>query len=186
MTPKIKIYVAHRMTGRYQDELVQEAALTTRVLTNFGFEVLDPIIEEKIQSVHEVLGSGTVGPHLLEQYWRRDKEMIRDADLLLDYNTHNKSDGAITEIGYTRFGLWKPVIRILPQGGFAISRLEHDFVTETLVEAVALMVDKFGTYEHLRKWRQAMWDRCFAKWFDEQMKMNKRYGVIIGIQGGVI
>lgn len=175
------MYVAHRMTGRMQDELVQEAALTTRVLENFGFEVLDPIVEEKVREIHEPLDAGTTGPHVLEQYWRRDKEMIREADLLLDYNTVNKSDGAITEVGYARFCLWKPVIRILPEGGFAISRLEHDFISHSLVDAVNLMVERFSTYEKLREWRQAMWDRCFQKWLVEQAKMNKRYGINDGL-----
>lgn len=172
---KIKVYVAHRMTGRFCDELVAEALLTKRVLENYGFEILDPILSENVQNVHEVLTQ--VDEAQLKRYWKRDKEMIREADILLDYMACNKSDGVAKELGYARYCLWKPVVRVFPSLGLSISRLEDDVIVETLTDAVGVMINRFGTYDLLRRWRQEMWNRCYGPWLDEQLRMNDRYGV---------
>jgi nucleoside 2-deoxyribosyltransferase len=181
MGDKIVVYVAHRMTGRYQDELVQEAQLTKRVLENYGFTVLDPIISENVPNTHELLNQ--VNAEQLAKYWARDKEMIRDADILLDYMACNQSDGVAKELGYARFCLWKPVVRVFPKLGLSISRIEDDHITETLSDAVGIMMNLYGSYEKLRRWRQAMWDRCFTKWVAEQNRMNERYNVKVSNEG---
>lgn len=173
--PKIKVYVAHRMTGRYQDELVQEAMLTKRALENYGFEVLDPIVAENVANIHEPLTQ--VDASQLERYWRRDKEMIREADILLDFMSCNKSDGVAKELGYARWCLWKPVVRVFPNLGFSISRIEDDVIVENLPDAIGVMINRFGSYEKLKAWRQDIWNKCFSKWMYEQLKMNDRYGV---------
>ena len=181
---KIKVYVAHAMTGKMQDELVQEAQLTKRVLENYGFEVLDPIIAENVVPVHEPLVQ--VSSEQLEGYWRRDKEMIKEADILLDYMGCNKSDGVAKELGYARFCLWKPVVRVFPNCGINVSRIEDDVITENLSDAVGVMMNRFGSYEKLGKWRQEIWDRCFANWLNEQEKMNRRYGVNLVVTKEII
>lgn len=173
--PKIKIYVAHAMTGKMQDELVKEAEYTTRMLENYGFEVLDPINAEGVKSIHEPLLQ--LSQEQLANYWKRDKEMIREADILLDYQSMNKSDGVGKELGYARFCLWKPVVRVFPKMGINISRIEDDIIVDHLIDAVHLIHERFGSYDQLRVWREAMWNRCFNKWFQEQTKMNQRYGV---------
>jgi nucleoside 2-deoxyribosyltransferase len=168
---KIKVYVAHAMTGKMQDELCREAELTKRVLENYGFEVLDPIIAEGVKDVHEPLIQ--VSSEQLEGYWRRDKEMIKEAD----YMGCNKSDGVAKELGYARFCLWKPVVRVFPNCGINVSRIEDDVITSTLNDAIGIMLNRFGSYEKLRVWREDIWNRCFSRWLDEQVKMNNRYGV---------
>lgn len=168
----IKIYICHRMTGRKNSELVEEAAYTKQMLEARGFVVLDPILEEKITADNKVC---VVTPVVLETYWRRDKELIRDADIILDYNTQGQSDGTNNEVGYARYCLWKPVVRVWAGPGGAISRIEDDVMVPTLAEALDLITVQYGTYEKLRDWRTAMWDRCFIKWIEEQKKMNARY-----------
>ena len=172
---KLKVYVAHAMTGKMQDELRREAELTTRVLENYGFEVLDPIIAEGVPDIHEPLTQ--VSQAQLADHWKRDKEMIREADILLDYMGCNKSDGVAKELGYARWCLWKPVVRVFPNCSINISRLEDDCITDNLQDAVGVMLNRFGSYEKLRVWRQDIWDRSFAVWLHEQEKMNRRYGV---------
>lgn len=176
--PKIKIYVAHAMTGRYKDELVNEALLAKAYLENRGYEVLDPILAEGIERVHELLGPTDE----LEKHWKRDKMMIREADILLDFNTMGKSDGANKEVGYARYCLWKPVVRVWSGPGGAISRLEDDVIVPTLAEAVAVIEERYGNYEKLGLWREEMWGRCFVPWLNEQRKMNARYN--LGIVSG--
>jgi len=178
---KIKVYVAHAMTGKMKDELVREAEYTTRQLQAYGFEVLDPIVAENIQDVHEPLVQ--LDSETLERHWRRDKEMLKEADLMLDFNACNKSDGVAKELGYTRFCLWKPVIRVFPNCGINISRIEDDVIVETLPEAIQIMNEKYGSFVKLHMWRQKMLDRSFNNWIAEQNKMNERYGITTSLVG---
>lgn len=170
---KIKIYVAHAMTGKFKDELVAEEKYTRQDLEAAGFEVLDPIAEEHIENVHEPLIQ--LSQDQLSEYWKRDKEMIRDADLVLDFNSCNKSDGVNKEIGYARFCLWKPVVRVFPGMGINISKLEDDIITNTLDEAILAIKEKFGSYEKLGMWRMAMLNRCLEPWLAEQERIMERY-----------
>jgi len=177
----IKIYTAVRMTGRMCDEMVQEAEMLTRTLNQHGYIALSPVLEEKIPYVNQILPS--LDQATLERYWRRDKELIREADLVLDYNTGNLSDGAIQEIGYSRYCLWKPTVRVVPRPGFLISRLEDDIVVDSLGEAMLVIRERFGSYPQLKVWREEMWQRSYYKWFNYQMDMNRRYGCFEGRAG---
>lgn len=178
MENRIKIYTAVRMTGRMCDEMVDEAGMLTRTLYNHGYEALSPVTEERIPYVHETLP--LVDLAKLMTFWRRDKEMIRDADIILDYNTVNASDGAVQEIGYSRWCLWKPTIRVVTRPGFLISRIEDDLVVDSLAEAMLVIRERFGSYAQLKVWREEMWKRSFPKWFNYQMDMHKRYGCFEG------
>lgn len=175
MVNAIKIYTAQRMTGRFMDELVVEAHLLTRVLANYGFVALNPVLEEKIPSKHEILPIGEV--ETLTRYWNRDKEMIREADILLDYETINQSDGVNMELGYARWCLWKPTVRVWSGLGGSISRLEHDLVTPTLTEALQNIQTRWGSYEKLATWRVDIWERSFPRWLSYQQSINERYGL---------
>lgn len=171
----IKIYTCQRMTGRYQDDMRVEADMLVRVLANYGFVALNPVIEEKVPYVHEVLPVGD--PEVLHRYWRRDKEMIREADVILDYDTQGKSDGTNNEVGYARFCLWKPVVRIWTGPGGAISKIEDDLIVPSLTEAIQVIFQRWGTYEKLGAWREEMWWRSFNKWMARQKELRVRYGM---------
>lgn len=170
---RIKIYTCVRMTGRFMDEMVIEAQMLKRTLENHGFECFSPVLEENIPSVHEILSG--VPQEQLTRYWKRDKEMIRDADIVLDYHTMNKSDGANKELGYARYCLWKPVVRVWNAQGALISRMEDDEVVPTLNYALNLIIERWGTYDLLNKWHKNIWDSHFRKWLDYHMLMKERY-----------
>jgi nucleoside 2-deoxyribosyltransferase len=169
----IKIYTAMAMTGRYKDEILREANMLVRVCKEWGFEGLNPALRENIQSVHEHLNK--IPDAILEQFWRDDKAMIRDADILLDYKTQNKSDGANQEIGYARWCLWKPVVRVWYGPGALISRLEDDVVVDTIGTAMHVISDRWGTYEKLLAWREKIMRRSYYKWHLYQRSMYARY-----------
>ena len=173
MTNKVSIYTCQRMTGRFCDEMRQEADMLVRVLDNYGFKVLNPVIEESVPYKHELLEN--VNSTKLETYWRRDKEMIRESDILLDYRTQNASDGSNNEVAYSRWCLWKPTVRVWEGKGALISRIEDDLVVPDLLGAMALISDKWGTYEKLGAWRDEMMDRCYKKWIDYQVGLDRRY-----------
>ena len=176
---KIKIYTSQRMTGRMCDELVNEANMLVRTCENYGFKALNPVKEENVVSSHVILNAA---PERLQEYWARDKQMIKEADILLDYATQNKSDGSNKEMGYARYCLWKPVIRVWDGPGAMISRIEDDVVVPTLGEAMQVITERWGTYTKLGAWRKALWERCYIPWLDEQLKMNRRYQCGVQLQ----
>lgn len=171
----IKIYVAHRMTARYMDDSVREAEFTTRTLNTYGFLALDPIVQEHIPDVHEILTQ--VSPEQLYGRWQEDKAAMKEADVMLDFMGCNLSDGVNVETGYVRFGLWKPVIRVWPGCPLNISWLEYDHIVPDIFTAMEVIQDNYGTYEKLGVWRKAMLERSLGPWLTEQHKMNGRYGI---------
>ena len=180
----IKIYTCQAMTGRYCDEMRNEAEMLKRVLGNYGFDILNPVLEENVPNEHVLLENVPV--EKLEQYWRRDKEMIREADIVIDYKTQNRSDGSNKEVGYNRFCLWKPTVRVWDGPGGLISRIEDDCVVAKLTDALELINEKWGTYEKLGKWRLGLFERCFPNWLQYQIELAERYGVRDDIENSLV
>lgn len=174
--PKVKVYIAQAMAGRMQDEMRRDADMLVRAMENYGFIGLSPVIEEKIPYVHEPLAQ--TSDEQLRRFWKRDKELLHEADVILDYMSCNKSDGVNNEIGMMRYGLWKPVVRVWPNAPqYCISQIEHDVIVPHLPEAIEIMKERWGDYEKLGKWRKDLLNRCFGKWMSEHHEMNSRYGI---------
>lgn len=173
----IKIYTAMKMTGRMNADVRTEADMLVRTLANYGFVALNPAIEENVPYTNEILSVAQDAPEQLERYWERDKQMIREADLVLDYMTQNSSDGVNKEIAYARFCLWKPVIRVWNGPGGAISRLEDDVVVQTLAEAMHTIGVEWGTTDKLKDWRLGMLGRSLDRWYAYQQTTDERYGI---------
>lgn len=171
----IKVYTCQRMTGRFCDEMLRESEMLQRVLTNYEISILNPVLEEGIPDTHEMLDN--VHPGKLADFWKRDKEMIRESDVVLDYLTMNKSDGSNKEVAYNRFCLWKPTVRIWDGAGGLISRIEDDIVVPTLLDAINLINEKWGTYEKLGTWRKEMLERCYPRWAAYQRQLQIRYNM---------
>lgn len=171
----ISAYTCQRMTGRYCDEMLREAEMLKRVLNNYGIKILNPVLEEGVPDEHVLLEN--VPADQLVKFWKRDKEMIRESDIVIDYLTMNRSDGSNKEVGYNRFCLWKPTIRVWDGAGGLISRIEDDIVVPTLHNAIEIIVDRWGTYEQLGTWRKDMLNRCFPKWLEYQLSLLNRYGM---------
>jgi len=173
----IKAYTAQSMTGRMCDEMIVEAHMLERVLGNYGIRILNPVLAELDIIPNEHIRLPSVPPEILEKVWYMDKQMIREADVLIDYKTHNKSDGSNNEVGYSRFCLWKPTIRVWEGPGALISRMEHDIVVPTLIEAVCLINERWGDYGKLRKWRTEMLIEKYPRWLAHQRELQKRYNM---------
>jgi hypothetical protein len=174
---QICCYTCQTMTGRMCDEMIVEARMLERTLSNHGIRILNPVLAELdiIPNEHIVLPH--CSPETLEAVWKADKRMIREADIIIDYKTHNKSDGSNNEVGYNRFCLWKPTVRVWEGPGALISRMEHEVIVPTLNEAMELIHEKYGDYDKLRAWRIEMLNRCFPKWAHHQVELMSRYGI---------
>lgn len=157
----LRIYCASSMTGHTGDELVSRAR-TTRVLAKrYGVEALDPIRKERVRKSRKPLIP--ILPASLTKVWRADKRLIRLAHVVIDLTGRDKSEGVSAELGYARYFLYKPVIRVWPGLGLSIARIEHDYVVETTEEAFQVAVALWGTPWKRFKWRLALIRRCLLK-----------------------
>lgn len=160
----ISIYCARGMTGRSMKEVYHEARKERLYLEKHGFKVLDPVSEEgvrprnrKIQSTYKQL----IG------FWKRDKEMIREANIIFDMTPWLKSEGVTHEIGYARYHLWKPVFRVYgrekrPSAG-SVAYFEDDVLAKDIDHAVYKAEQLFGTQYKRLKWRLSLYNRCVLK-----------------------
>jgi hypothetical protein len=173
----ITAYTCQTMTGRMCDEMIVEARMLERTLNNHGIRILNPVLAELAYIPNEHILLPNVPAGILEKFWHADKEMIREADVVIDYKTHNRSDGSNNEVGYNRFCLWKPTIRVWEGPGALISRMEHDVMVPSLIEAIELINAQWGTYEKLGKWRTEMLKEKYPRWLAHQRELQKRYGM---------
>lgn len=154
MSKRPLVYVCVKMTGKFMDELVMDAEQMTRMLNNHGFEVLHPVLIENVPRIHEVLEQ-TDGQRL-DRYWLRDKQCLKECHLIFDDRSCNKSDGVGVELGLARFCYWKPVLRIFPEAGICISKIEYDHVFESRIDGVKYMQEHFGSTRKILLWRLRM------------------------------
>ncbi len=161
---KIRVYVARAMSGRPAAEVVAEAKRDKKFLEAAGFEVLDPVSEEGVKASKKPIQSSKSA---MDKYWKRDKEMIRQSDALLNMSPHLPSMGVIREHGYARYGLWKKTVTVFPFGQIppagAVCHYEDDYVTDNILDAVVEIYRTHGTLFKRLKWRLAMYNRCWLR-----------------------
>ncbi len=166
----LKVYAARGMSNRIKEEVVNEAAVDRAIMAGYGVLVLDPVAAEGVESTKEVLRSSKKA---MDTYWSRDKEMIREANVVFDLTPHLNSEGVKHEIGYARYNLWKPVVRVFPKGQLpfqsSVARYEDDALFDDLHEAIKYSLENFGTWKKRFKWRFNLLSRCLFKWVRYQI-----------------
>lgn len=144
-------YTAIAMTGKNRKEICEIDAYATNVLKHHGIIVLSPVAKEHVTPEDKPLVQ--VSEEILEKLWKDDKAYIRQAHVLLDLSGFSISEGVRHEIGYSRYALFLPTIRIHPKLGISVARLEDDLICETVEEAAVLIAEKFGSRWKRVKWR---------------------------------
>lgn len=144
-----KLYIAHAMSGRTGRELLAESRKIRRLCKMFNCEPIDPVIEEGVRKDDPCVGAPS---EKLVYLWERDKELIRRSHVLLDLTGSYKSEGVAHEIGYARYYMWKPVVRVYPGLGPSVARLEDDYIAMSPDIALRLIVKEWGT-----PWRRTVW-----------------------------
>ena len=165
-----RIYTAAKMTGRDKKEMVETSLKNKKIFEAYGIKVLDPILEEHIKPVKGALADTPVS--LLKDYWKRDKEMIRSAHVLVDTTPGEKSEGSSHEIGYARYGLWKPVVRMYIGENKPLSMIvyfEDDLIVHSVEEAAVQIQKYWGTWLKRALWRVGLLNRCLLKWIWYQL-----------------
>lgn len=161
----VKIYTAAKMTGRDQKEMVETAKKNKRIFEAAKITVLDPILEEHVKAEHHLLVDKPLD--ILKGYWDRDKQMIRDSHVIVDTTPEAKSEGVAHEIGYARYSLWKPIVRMYAQGAKPTSMIavfEDDLIVHSPEEAAVQINKYWGSFAKRAMWRISMLNRCLLKW----------------------
>lgn len=166
----IIVYNARSMTGRVKKDVVAEAKADKLFLEQAGFTVLCPVEKEEVPATDQVLISSRKA---MEDYWPKDKRMIEECDVLFDLTPERKSEGVAHELGYARYFLYRPVIRVYREGKLpvasSVAYFEDDYVTDSLVDAVEYTLRMHGTRWKRIKWRFNLYARCLPKmvkiWF---------------------
>ncbi len=162
----MKAYIARAMSGLPAEEVVANAKADKELLEKCGITVLCPVTAEKVKPSKKPIQSTK---KVMDVYWHRDKQMIREADVLFNMSPHMPSLGVIREHGYARYHLWKKVISVFPEGRMpkegAVCFYEDDFVTDSLLIAAGEALRTHGTYWQRLKWRVALFNRCFVRSF---------------------
>jgi hypothetical protein len=160
----VKIYLARGMTGRNKADVVLEANADRLFLESAGFKVLDPVSAEGVKAENKLLQSTKQD---MDTYWKRDKQMIEEADVLFDMSPHLKSEGVAHEIGYARYFLYRPIVRVYPLGGVpnraSVVWFEDDLLVDSLEEAIEYVLRVHGTLRKRLMWRIQLYLRCLPK-----------------------
>jgi len=167
----VKIYTAAKMTGRDQKEMVDTAKKNKRIFEAAGIVVLDPIVEEHVKAENKPLVDKPL--NVLKDYWTRDKQMIREAHVVVDTTPESKSEGVAHEIGYARYALWKPVVRMYPPDAKPTSLIavfEDDLIVHSPEEAAIQIQKYWGTWARRFMWRVSLINRCLPKWIWFQLR----------------
>lgn len=161
----IRLYVARAMSGRVKEEVVEDARFDKMLLEQAGFEVLCPVIKEAVKPTKDVLQATKSD---MELFWPADKAMIRQAHVVFDMSPLANSEGVKHELGYARYALWKPVVRVFPGGKLppasSVAFFEDDYICDSLIEAIEYVYRVHGTWFKRFKWRVSLFNRCFLKW----------------------
>lgn len=161
----IKVYLARAMTGRLMRTVYLEARRQKRYLESHGFYVLDPVAEENVRPKKQRIQTNY---RQLVRYWTRDKEMIREAHVVFDMTPWLKSEGVAHEIGYARYFLWKPIVRVYskrfarPSKG-SVAFFEDDLLATDMDHAIRESKKRWGTWFKRLKWRLSLYNRSFLK-----------------------
>jgi len=166
----IKVYLARAMSNRVKEDVVKEARADKAFLEKAGFTVLCPVEKEEVPATKQVLISSRKA---MESYWPQDKKMIEESDILFDMSPSMKSEGVAHELGYARYFLYRPVVRIYKTGQLplpsSVGWFEDDRIVDSMEEAIEYALRVHGTRWKRLKWRFNLYNRCLPKmirtWF---------------------
>lgn len=160
----MKVYTAGAMTGLSGEELVARSLRVGQVLSDNKIEMLDPVSSEGVQADKKLIQTTFED---LAVYWKRDKELIRQCHVVFDITPERKSEGVSHEIGYARYYLWKPVVRVYMNGGMptkgSVAYFEDDLLAGSLEEACAVALELWGTPWKRLMWRLEIYNKCLLK-----------------------
>lgn len=159
----VRAYTAGAMTGLTGKELVERSKRVARILREHGVEPLDPVTAEGVRPTNKITNSTY---SQMVRFWKRDKEMIREAHVVIDLTPDRKSEGVAHELGYARYLLWKPVVRVYLNGSrpsiSSVAFFEDDLIVDSLEEAAVKINQKWGTWRKRFWWRVGIYNQSWV------------------------
>lgn len=156
----VSVYLAQAMTGKNCRQIVELDTKVTKIFKKRGIRVNSPVAVEGVKASNKPLGVISSDDLLVK--WKEDKRMIRRSNILVDIAAWSSSEGVKFEIGFSRYAMFMPVVRIHPTLGVSVGRFESAEICSTFEEAADIIVGKYGT-----RWKRIQWrfrERIFTKW----------------------
>lgn len=149
----LKVYVACKMTGLKNKDLIIKARKDCADLLKHEIFPHHPVIMEAIPENEEMLPERSEVE--MKQLWGNDKIAVKTVDVVIDTAPHVHSTGASKEIGKARFRDWTPTVAVWPEGSKIpfIAREEYDICVNSMDEAGYLIQEHWGTRWKRMKWR---------------------------------
>ena len=164
------VYLCRAMSHRVKEDVVFEADKDRKFFADAGLKVNCPVEKENIPATKQTL---LASKKALKFYWPEDKRMVTEAHVILDMSPQFNSEGVKHELGYSRYCLWKPIVRVFPKGelpiGSSVAYLEDDYICDSNEEALEYILRVHGTRIKRLKWRFKMLNRCLPKWIGYQL-----------------
>lgn len=158
------IYLARGMSNRPR-KLVYKEALRDRTMLRFhGITPNCPVEKEQVSNT---TGTLMASKTQMDKFWSADKKLIREAHVLFDMTPDLKSEGVAHELGYARYFLFKPIVRVYSEGKMpaasSIAFYEADLVVDSLEEAIKIAKQRWGTLFKRFNWRIKMYRKSLLK-----------------------
>lgn len=160
----MKIYTARGMSNRPRKQVYKEAQRDRAMLRSHGITPLCPVEKEQVKNT---AGTLLATKEQMDKFWSEDKALIREAHVLFDMTPELKSEGVAHEIGYARYFLFKPIVRVYPEGRMpvasSIAFYEADLVVDSIEEAIKIAKQRWGTVFNRFNWRIKMYRKSLLK-----------------------
>jgi hypothetical protein len=147
----VSAYLCQPMTGLSRKEIFDRNERASKLFGSYGIKLNSPVSKENIIPSKKILKQ--ISDEALRYYWKEDKDLIRKSHILIDLAGWTESEGVKFEIGFARYALFLPIIRIHPTLGISVGRIEVDDVYETEKEAAEAIIRKYGTRFRRICWR---------------------------------
>lgn len=146
----IKVYGAMKMTGLTAKEVDDTVKRAEIAFKQFNIELISPWYWER--SHYKPTDKIMAKPGDLVKFWKRDKQAIEDAHIVVDLDGDRFSKGTSAETGFQRYGLMRPVVYV-DTGYHSVRVLEGDMVVPSVEEAASLISQMWSTRIQRILWR---------------------------------
>lgn len=144
----LTVYLAIKMTGREARVLDADVWQGMKAFSRYGIRVLTPWAHEYWHYKPEDIIKAPEQDRL--RFWAKDKELIREAHVVVDTTGHLFSRGANLETGMMRYGLMRPTVWV--DNVQSVRTDEGDLVVTSLEEAAKQVQERWGTW-----WKRVTW-----------------------------
>ena len=147
---QVQIYVSGALTGRKVVEVKRERTWVKMLLTQAGFQPVDPFLRHFPDGIPTTLLDCSVDGEFVKrlglsekQIVEQDKKLLQDCDAVLIITGDTITSGTWLEFGYARYRLGIPVV-VVSQNPSTWTTAEATHVAGNVDEAISWLREFFG------------------------------------------